>query len=56
MIDPDTPLRMTLGTVLALAFLRWIVWLVDSPGTKDSHPTRMSDEWRRERAYWRRDE
>jgi len=56
MIDPDTPLRMTLGTVLALAFLRWIVWLVDGPGTKDAHPTRMSDEWRRERAYWRRDE
>lgn len=56
MIDPDTPLRMVCGTIVALAFLWWVVRLVDGPVRRDTHPTRMSDEWRRERAYWRRDE
>jgi hypothetical protein len=50
--DPDTPLRMVLGTVLALAFLRWIVWLVDRREPRDPHPDRMSESWRADRRFW----
>ena len=34
----DGPLRMFFGTVLGLAFLRWVVWLLSQPGARGQAP------------------
>ena len=48
----DGPLRMFFGTVLGLAFLRWVVWLLSQPVPEDKHPEYMSEDWRVERRFW----